>query len=210
MTFETKPQIVEFKNIAIPVKTVLRRLGYPVDEKLNGRVKPIFEKELDKAPSLFKPKGVYRMLSVDSNTDGIVSFNESDFQIHSKQVSKMLKQADPVVLFMTTLGLRLEEEVNRLFKEDQMAEAVILDAIGSETADAVADKMHRKILKCVAEGDGFSVTPRFSPGYGDWPVTVQGEFCEVCGGGKIGISVNDSSLMSPRKSVSAVVGFVKK
>ncbi|MFH1940849.1 MAG: vitamin B12 dependent-methionine synthase activation domain-containing protein [bacterium] len=211
MTFDTKPQRIEFKNITIPMKAVLRRLGYPPEENaLNGRVKSIFENELERASSLFEPKSIYRILPVDTNSDGIVSFKKSGFQIHSRQVSKMLKPADPVLLFMATLGPRLEEEVNRLFSEDHMAEAVILDAIGSETADAVADKMHREILKHLAEDKGLGVTPRFSPGYGDWPVTVQGEFCEVCGGGKIGITVNESSLMSPRKSVSAVLGWVKK
>jgi len=207
---DTKTQIIEFKEIAIPVKAVLRRLGYPVHGRLDGRVKPLFEEALRDAPQYFEARGVYRILPVEAVSDGIVTFKDEDFRIQSRQVARMMRKADPGILFMTTLGPRLEEEVKRLFERDHMAEAVILDAIGSETADALADKMHWEILKYLAEDEGFRVTPRFSPGYGDWPVTVQGEFCEVCGGGKIGISVNESFLMIPRKSVSAVLGWVRK
>jgi len=121
----------------------------------------------------------------------------------------MLRTSDPVAFFMVTIGPALEEEVKTLSDRGDMARAVVLDAVGSETADAVADRMHRVVLKRLAEEKGFSVTPRFSPGYGDWPVTVQGELLEVCGGGLIGISVNESSLMIPRKSVSAVCGWRK-
>ena len=87
---------------------------------------------------------------------------------------------------------------------------VILDAIGSETADAVADVLHHDVLTKLALSEEFTITPRFSPGYGDWPVTVQGEILQVCGGSQIGISVNDSFLMQPRKSVSAVLGWKKR
>ena len=193
------------------MKAVLRRLGYPPKiEELNGQVKRIFEKEMKRAPALLEPKGVYRPLRVDSNKGGVLTFRDSPFTIRSSQVTQMLRESDPVVLFMVTIGSALEDEVKKRFDAEEMAEAVILDAIGSETVDAVADRMHRVVLKELAEERGLSVTPRFSPGYGDWPVTVQREFLDVCGGGLIGISVNESSLMLPRKSVSAVLGWVRK
>ena len=210
MTFDTTPQRVEFEKIAIPVKAVLRRLGYPADGELNGQVKPLFENELRRAPEYFEPRGVYRILPVKIRNHGIVAMKDENFQIQSVQVANMLRDSDHVVLFMTTLGPRLEEEVKRLFVEDRMAEAVILDAVGSETADTVADELHHSVLPAVAGNEGFRVTPRFSPGYGDWPVTVQNEFLTACRGDLIGITVNDSSLMHPRKSVSAVLGFVDR
>ncbi len=193
------------------MKAVLRRLGYPPKiEELKGQVKRLFEKEMRKAPALLEPKGVYRPLRIDSNKGGVLTFRDSPFTICSSQVAQMLRESDPVVLFMVTIGSALEDEVKKRFDAEEMAEAVILDAIGSETADVVADRMHRVVLKKLAEEQGFSVTPRFSPGYGDWPVTVQGEFLDVCSGELIGISVNESSLMLPRKSVSAVLGWVRK
>jgi len=210
MAFDTKPQVVEFNKITIPVKAVLRRLGYPPDGELNERVKPIFEGELKKAPEYFEPRGVYCILPTKSVNDRSVVLMDEKFRIRSRQVAKMLKDSDHVILFMTTLGPMLEEEVKKLFDENYMAEAVILDAIGSETADAVADELHHAVLKRVAEENAYRITPRFSPGYGDWPVSVQKNFLPACRGDLIGIRVNDSSLMHPKKSVSAVLGFIKK
>jgi cobalamin-dependent methionine synthase I len=164
---------------------------------------------LDKAPVTFEPKGVYRIFEIDARTEGDIHLEQTDFTIKSKQVARMLSEAEKAVLFMVTIGDTLEKEVKRLFDEDHMAEAVILDAIGSETADAAADILHKNILRAHAREAGYDVTPRFSPGYGDWPVTVQSAFLKACGGKSIGISVNPSSLMMPRKSVSAVVGYRK-
>ena len=210
MSFDQDPITISFDSIKVPVKAVLRRLGYPVDEELNGQVKPIFEAELERAPEYFEPKGVYRILPIASMDDRSIRMKNEDFHIESCQVAKMLKDSSYIVLFMSTLGPKLEEEVKRLFDQDHMAEAVILDAIGSETADAVADELHHKVMKSIAADKGYRITPRFSPGYGDWSVTVQNEFLSTCGGDLIGITVNDSSLMHPRKSVSAVLGFIDK
>lgn len=50
--------------------------------------------------------------------------------------------------------------------------------------------------------------PRFSPGYGDLPLSAQREIFAVLDCGKrIGLMLNDSLLMSPSKSVTAFVGI---
>jgi cobalamin-dependent methionine synthase I len=204
-------QVVRLPDVSIPVKAVLRRLGYPSDtEEINGEANRIFWEEVKNAPSLLHPVGVFRLLRVRSKEDDSITFRNSAFVIRSRQVARMLMDSEWVAIFMVTIGSVLEEEVKRRFDQQEMAGAVILDAIGSETTDTVADRMHRVVLKEMAEEKGFSVTPRFSPGYGDWPVTVQGEVLDVCGGHKVGISVNESYLMIPRKSVSAVLGWVRK
>lgn len=204
-------RVVELPDVPIPVEQVLKRLGYPADvRKIDHQVQSILDGEVKRASTLLKPKGVYRLLRPISNDNGLMRFRDSEFIIRSKQVTRMLRASDPVILFMVTIGPALEEYVKELFADDEMAGAVILDAIGSETADAAADEMHRVVLKRLAEEENLSVTPRFSPGYGDWPVTVQGDFLDTCGGDLIGISVNESSLMIPRKSVSAVLGWVRK
>lgn len=205
---DQKTRVVELPDVSVPVREVLRRLGYPPETReIPNEVGRIFEQEIQSAPSLLEPKGVYRLLHVESREDKILTFQGTSFVIRSRQVIQMLRESDPVVLFMVTIGPNLEKEVENLFDREETARGVILDAIGSETADAVANKLHREVLKKFAENKGLTITPRFSPGYGDWPVTVQSEVLNICDGGSIGISVNESSLMIPRKSVSAVLGW---
>ena len=209
--FDSEPHILDFHNIDIPVRATLQRLGYPQGKRSdNNEVNRIFDEEIERAPELFKPQGVFRFLEVAARNEALITFKNSSFEIKSKQVAKMLKDSDAVVIFMVTIGSMLEEEVDELMKQGEMTRGVILDAIGSETVDAVAEKLHKVVIKQMAEKQGFSVTPRFSPGYGDWPITVQKDLLELCGGRLIGISVNESFLMIPRKSVSAVLGWIKK
>lgn len=206
----SKNPVVPVNDIVIPTDAVLRRLGYPSrTTELTGEVVPLFEAMVERAPALIEAKGVYRIFNIAVRNEDRIDLVGTYFPIESRQVVRMLRAADRVVLFMVTIGPLLENEVKRLFDADQMAEAVILDAIGSETADAVADRFHREELRLLAQEANMNITPRFSPGYGDWPVSVQGAFMEACGGASIGISVNTSSLMTPRKSVSAVIGWEK-
>ena len=205
------PQIVTFDSTAIPIKKSLRRIGYPSSQKnLPHEINKIFEKMLDLARNLIEPQAVYRILKVQSKDALEITFRETLFVIKSLKVAKMLLESKYVVLFMTTIGPRLESKVTSLFNSGEPTSGFILDAIGSETADEVANTLHRIILNNIAADQGFSITPRFSPGYGDWSLAVQKELLEICNGSQIGIAVNEQSLMIPRKSVSAVVGLVPK
>jgi hypothetical protein len=206
----SEPQIVEFENIDIPVKDVIRRMGYPDSEHEGlAQIKTLMDAELIRAKTLLSPKGIYRLFRVKKRTTNALAFEGTEFVIRSSKVCRMLRDADPVVLFMVTIGPDLEKLVDKFFLEGESTQGFILDAIGSETADAVADKLHWEIFSELAKKNGYKVTPRFSPGYGDWPLTVQEEILKVCGGDRLGISVTPSSLMIPRKSVSAVLGLIK-
>ena len=210
LDFTHKPQIIELKNIDIPVKDVIRRMGYPDSEHESlSQIKTLMDAELMRAKALFSPKGIYRSFRVAERTLNRLTFKNTKFTIHSEKVCRMLKDADPVILFMVTIGPDLEKVVDELFAGGESTRGFILDAIGSETADAVADKLHWEILSELAKKNDYKVTPRFSPGYGDWSLTVQKEILKVCAGDQLGISVTPSSLMIPRKSVSAVLGLMR-
>jgi cobalamin-dependent methionine synthase I len=204
-------QIIEFNDVEIPVKQVIKRLGYPNKENIiHPEVNKILDEELKRARTILNPKGIYRLLHVRSINKDIIRFEEAAFEIQNRLVTKMLRESVQVILFMITIGSALEKESEALFARGDSTSGFILDAIGSETADAVADKMHHHVLKNHAFQLGLDVTPRFSPGYGGWPLTVQNEILNICNGSSIGISVTKSSMMIPRKSVSAILGFVKK
>lgn len=200
--------MIEIPNVDIPVAAVLRRLGYPSGQGVpEGQVGLQFQHAVRNAPEFIQPKGVYRLLTLASRNESVTAFQNIDFEIQSMQVTKMLRHAEMAVVFMVTIGPALEKHVKELMDAGDMTQAVILDAIGSECTDAVADKLHHDILKDLAGELGYSITPRFSPGYGDWPITVQKDLLSLCNGDRIGISVNDSFLMQPKKSVSAVLGW---
>jgi cobalamin-dependent methionine synthase I len=190
------------------MKAVMRRMGYPPGHTgANGAIQSMLDEQVKQARSLICAEGVFRLLKIRSLKKGKVRFHGSDFVLESELVAAMLRDSELAAFFMVTLGPALEQEVKRLLDEGDTTRGFILDAIGSETADEAADRMHHYTLKKLAKNHGYSVTPRFSPGYGDWPVTVQPSLAEICEGESIGIRVTKSCLMIPRKSVSAVLGW---
>lgn len=201
---------VPFTKIPVPVKRVFRRLGYPPGHQIEPGMRQMIDAEIESSEPLFRFQGIYTILRIASRNAMKLTFQDSLFAVESVQVAKMLNGADRVAVFMVTIGDALERRVKELFDAQEPTRAFILDAIGSETVDALADYMHRQALSGIAKNERCKVTPRFSPGYGDWKLTIQSELHRVCQGNRIGISITESSLMLPRKSVSAILGFASE
>lgn len=202
------PVLMPFPDVPIPKGDVMRRLGYPsAGHDLSGGMDEILDSAMAEAGRLMELRTSHRILGVASN-DGIrILFKDSNLIIESAMVAKLLRRAPVVVCLAATAGIALDKAVSSAMEAGEMTEAVMLDAIGSETVEAAVDELHWKILKERAAENGLKVTPRFSPGYGDWRLTVQSDLVRASGGPSIGISVTPSSLMIPRKSVTAVLGF---
>jgi cobalamin-dependent methionine synthase I len=167
----------------------------------------ILDDAIARAKRLMELRTSHRILRVASNDGACVRFEGSDFIIESGMVAKLLRKARYAVCIAATAGIALDQAVSSAMDGGEITEAVMMDAVGSETVEAAVDELHWKILNRLAGENGLKVTPRFSPGYGDWVLTVQEKLVESSGGGRIGISVTPSSLMIPRKSVTAVLGF---
>jgi hypothetical protein len=202
------PVIANLPEILFPMKEIYRRIGMPQEAvEEHAGVAVTFDEALILAKPLVHPKGIYRISKI-GRTGSVLRF-ENDFIIDSPKVIRLLKESEMAVFFMTTIGSGLEALSAWYAEKGDMTLAFMLDAIASETADAAADALHRHVIRQEAKERGYRITPRFSPGYGDWPVTVQPEMLKITGGGRIGISVTETCLMIPRKSVSAVFGLKK-
>ncbi|HHS12363.1 MAG TPA: hypothetical protein ENN03_01190 [bacterium] len=201
------PRVLEFDVQPLPVGAVIRRIGYPrSDHSVPENVKAILDAELSRAPDLMKGRCAYRIFAAVFNQEGVF-LKEAGWTVRSLQVRRMLEGSEYAAVFMVTIGPDLEREVARLMQQGEMTRAWILDAVGSETVDEAANRVHHQIIQKEADTQGYTITPRFSPGYGDWPLSCQKEMLRVSGGRHAGIRVTDSFLMRPRKSVSALLGW---
>ena len=202
------PLPIKLPQSRIALKPVLRRLGYPPRmEAMDESIRAIFDSEMEKARDLIRPEAMIRFLKILNHGRKTTEF-EYQFTLRSEKVAALLKTAGYGAFFFVTIGDGLEKEADRLNMNGDMTRALILDTLGSEAVDGYADMLQREIIREKAGENGFTITPRFSPGYADWPLTVQPELAELCGASKIGIEITDVYLMLPRKSVSAVFGLV--
>ena len=116
----------------------------------------------------------------------------------------MLATCRSAAILVATLGIPFDTLVRHRQARD-MAEAVMLDALGSAWIEAVCDEQERAIA---AAHPGLYLTDRFSPGYGDLPLSLQGALLGATEAGKrLGITLLPSDLMIPSKSVTAVIGL---
>lgn len=116
----------------------------------------------------------------------------------STALKKNLENCTSAVVFAATVGIGIDRLIARYGKISP-SKAVIFQAIGAERIEALCDMFNSSIK-------GFK-KPRFSPGYGDFPLGFQKDFFKILDAPrKIGLSLNESLLMSPTKSVTAIIG----
>ncbi|MBQ7935913.1 MAG: hypothetical protein IJ333_06145 [Clostridia bacterium] len=121
--------------------------------------------------------------------------------IQSKNLAKKLEGCSEAFLFAVTAGIGIDRLLARLAMTSG-AEHFIADAVGSALAEAACDRADAEIkgeLRCA---------PRYSPGYGDLPLSIQPAFLEFLDARRLlGIHLNKSLLMTPMKSITAIMGI---
>jgi len=128
------------------------------------------------------------------------------FSLSSKLLLKNLGESKEVLLFAATLGTGLDRLIAKYGKISP-SKALMLQGIGAERIEALCDEFCNEFEKINRVG----LKPRFSPGYGDLELLAQKEIFSVLDcPRKIGLSLNDSLLMSPSKSVTAFAGITDK
>jgi len=130
---------------------------------------------------------------------------ESAFAIDSRKVITWMNGCSEIYLAAVTLGPELDAKVAELSQSGDMTRAFLLNAYGGEAAEALMESLDREIARQV-QARGMTTTKRYSPGYGDWPVTAQRDLLGHLGAERIGIRLTESCLMIPEKSVSAIIG----
>ena len=150
-----------------------------------------------------EPRWVTRESPLAHAADG-VRLTRFDLLLTGQTAAQMLAGCGSAALLVCTLGLRYERFCREAQARD-MRRAVGLDALGSALAEAACDRAEEALR---ARHPGRFLTDRFSPGYGDLPLSLQPELLAVCDAQRrLGVTLTDSLLMLPQKSVTAVIGI---
>lgn len=129
-----------------------------------------------------------------------------DLEIISLDLAKNLDGCEKVIFLAATLGI----EVDRLLKRysiSNMAKVVVLQACAAARLEYFIDECQEELRQKYKE-EGFYLRPRYSPGYGDFSVTYQSKLLGRLNATKeIGVSATESSMLTPTKSVTALIGL---
>jgi|LQAB01.1.fsa_nt_gi hypothetical protein len=205
--------MLRISTIEIPYSKLLARLGYlqtksNLGEKTAGMIKEI----LSLSQKLIKPKVVIAFENIATisrdKTSNEISF-ENGYKIKSESIAELLKNCFKVYGIAITVGGALEIRRDEFLKKKEIFNALVSDAAGSVAAEETISLANAQ-LKVYEEKNGNTLTRRYSPGYGDWMLEDNREFLDWIGAEYIGIKLNEFFQMKPEKSVSALIGVVKR
>lgn len=125
-------------------------------------------------------------------------------QSESKSLAGNLRNCETAFVFAATTGAA----VQRLIAKNSLISPVkgmVTDSIGSAAIEAFCDYVNRRV------GDVDYLRPRFSPGYGDLSLDCQQALLQFLDAKKhIGLALTESKMLTPVKSVTAIIGLSKE
>ena len=150
-----------------------------------------------------RPRFTYAAFPVKHTPEGEALLG-SGLVLPGEMAKTMLRECTHAVLLLCTLGAGFETMLRAAEARD-MAKAAMLDACGSAYVEAWCDEAERALAARFAPKQ---LTDRFSPGYGDLPLSLQPALCAALDASRrLGVTVTESLLMIPTKTVSAVIGL---
>ena len=169
------------------------------DESINELMQSV----ISEVEGKLEYKVCYCRLALNVSAD---TCNFGSFEIRSADLAKNLSGCRSALIFGATLGVEIDRMISR-YGYISPARAVMLQAAGAERIEALCSAF----CKQYAENNGILLRPRFSAGYGDLSLEMQRDiFLLLVCSRHIGLTLTDSLLMSPSKSVTAIAGIEEK
>lgn len=158
------------------------------------RFEPIVREKL-------RPAMVWK--AVDVRTDGAVYLSGMARPLEGEDIKRHLKGCDRAVVFAVTVSAEADKLIRQL-SVTNMAESLAVDCLCSTAVEQACDIAEREIFSQLRVSYR---TWRFSPGYGDLSVSIQGDILTLLNAQRrIGLTVTESNLLVPSKSVTAIIG----
>lgn len=166
----------------------LRYLGYS-DQEIPGELAARIDAAIELCERVSRPMWAYRVVDGPGPIAG----------------------ASAVAFLACTIGFGFDREARRLAASGEEAvEAVVFDAAGSSLVEACADACELEVHRAAA-AEGLFAGQRMSPGYGDLPLAFSDDIVRALDAGKrLGVSLTESGLLVPQKSVTALVGLFER
>jgi hypothetical protein len=196
----------DFIDLKLSVSRIEDVIGYKEGED-RELVTDLIEEILEESKEISKIKAQYNIFSgvhFDNETKS-VEINNISFTI-KKIVYSKIKKSDSVAIFLCTAGEEIGIRSRKAMQERDLLRGYIYDVVGSEIVDSAADLMQNE-LKMALVSSGKKITNRYSPGYCGWDVAEQHKLFQLIPNNFCGISLSESALMDPVKSVSGIIGI---
>ena len=152
----------------------------------------------------------YKGIGADETINSLIDECEAEVlkgtsvTLKGNSIKEHLKGCNKAALIAVTISDGIDRML-RIMQASDLAKAVISDSMASAAIEQVCDKVEAVIKEELPE---YNQTFRFGIGYGDLPLSQQGEFLKILNAPKlIGLNIGKTDMMTPTKSVTAVIGL---
>ena len=191
----------------IDKQEIRRYLGYG-KKMADKQTETLIDSCLLKFEKQIMPLQVHRTFPLHLEKSSIIVQAEN-FALEGESIRNHLSDSKYCVIMAATLGPKMDQLI-RYMERKNLSEAVVMDAVATAIIEAFCDEIEESI-KQEAIKDGLYATHRFSPGYGDFPLSIQPSILRVLDTQRsIGLTSTENMILIPRKSVTAIIGLQKK
>lgn len=177
---------------------ILKNLQYRGSE-IPQDIDNLISQAIEELKKTAKPK--YKHMEMEKDFEGWQNI------LIGKDVADLLDSSERIILMAVTLGNEIEMLIRR-YSYSNLVYSVILDATAGAGVESLANDINIELEKIYKP---YYLTDRFSPGYGDLPISVQNNFLKLINAEKdLGIKTSESGIMIPRKSITAIIGISEK
>ena len=184
---------------------VLRYLGMKKNQVSEEDKKPVRD-IIAKALPFIDPKACYRRFPIQVYMDGRIEMPYGC--IVSNDLTRNLSGCGEIFMIAATIGPKFDRELKRMHLTS-MADAAVLQAVGATAVESLVDELNAHLAD-ICQTEGLKLKPRYSAGYGDYTLENQKGIFKVLEPLKYtGITLMDTLIMAPEKSVTAIIGIYK-
>ncbi len=192
-------------SIEVSVDQLIYSQGFNKHKPAGERIVTMAEEAAAKTARLIEPAFTFRRLPVD-HVD-YLTVNAGELQLNIGAYSYLLEPAVEMVVYLTTIGSKLDQEVEALNQAGKFAEAYWLNCAGILALHYVFKNVRdltEKAAHAADHGVGLDISPGTLIG---WRLADQKKLCSILDYRSLGISITSAATLIPYKTSSGVIGI---
>ncbi|MFI3317822.1 MAG: vitamin B12 dependent-methionine synthase activation domain-containing protein [Rikenellaceae bacterium] len=194
---------ISLAEMDLDLREVYRSMGYRGNTP-EADICALCQELISEVEQIARPSFYYQIFDCDPSSESL-KVGDTEFMT-GKIISSLMKRSSSAAVFVATAGWQVQRWLDEISASGDALRLFIADAIASTIVEAMGDRMELDLEQRI--GDMLH-TNRFSPGYCKWDIREQQKLFKVLSDQRCEITLNDSCLMQPIKSISGVIGIGK-
>lgn len=192
-------------NFDVDKNEVLRYSGQK-DGKATPQIEKLAESYAEKIKENISPRHIAARFNLSQMEDGVMLSN--GILLKGNDIKKHLSDCDECYIICATVGIQADSFIRSSLAMGSVY-GLMADAAATAAVESYCDNVENELRQQLKK-EKLYLTWRYSPGYGDFPFTQQPEILSILKADRlVGVTCNDSCIMTPSKSVTAVMGIAK-